>query len=106
MNPQSLSIAEQLAYCTVRLECDLPGGGVSTGTGFFFNFAEKDGQSVPAIVTNKHVVKAATVGRFHLTVRDAEGGPMIGETVAASLDKFEARWLAHSSPDIDLCAMP
>ena len=106
MNPQSLSIAEQLAYCTVRLECDLAGGDVSTGTGFFFNFSEKGEQSVPAIVTNKHVVKGAIAGRFHLTVRDSDGGPMIGETVAASLDRFESRWMMHSSPDIDLCAMP
>jgi hypothetical protein len=106
MNPQTLSIAEQLAYCTVRLECDLSHGEVSTGTGFFFNFAEDGGKSVPAIVTNRHVVKGATVGRFLLTVRDADGGPVIGSTVGIALDNFESRWVPHSSPDIDLCAMP
>jgi len=106
MNPQTLSIAEQLAYCTVRLECDLAGGGVSTGTGFVFNFAEDGDESVPAIVTNRHVVKGAAVGRFQLTVRDADGGPMIGSTVGVALDNFESRWVPHSLADIDLCAMP
>lgn len=106
MDPNILSIAEQLAYCTVRLECDLPSGDLSTGTGFFFNFAEVDGKFVPAIVTNRHVVKGAMVGRFQLTTRDAEGGPQIGTTVGVALDKFESRWTCHSSSDIDLCAMP
>lgn len=106
MNPQPLSAAEQLAYCTVRLECDLSQGGVSTGTGFFFNFAEDGSKSVPTIVTNRHVVKGASVGRFQLTVRDADGGPQIGSTVTVALDNFESRWVPHSSDDIDLCAMP
>jgi len=106
MNPQTLSAAEQLAYCTVRLECDLSEGDVSTGTGFFFNFAEDGDRSVPAIVTNRHVVRGATVGRFQLTVSDADGGPLIGSTVAVALDNFESRWTPHSSPNIDLCAMP
>jgi hypothetical protein len=105
VSPQALSIAEQLAYCTVRLECDVP-DGVSTGTGFFFNFAEQGDKAVPAIVTNRHVVKDATAGRFHLTVRTADGDPMVGSTVSVVLDKFASRWIPHSSPDVDLCAMP
>ncbi|GMT41334.1 MAG: hypothetical protein IEMM0001_2069 [bacterium] len=32
----ALTLAEQLMYTTVRLECDLGNGAVSTGTGFFF----------------------------------------------------------------------
>ena len=36
----NLSISEQLTYSTVRIECELKMGGVSTGTGFFFNFLE------------------------------------------------------------------
>jgi hypothetical protein len=106
MNPQTLSAGEQLAYCTVRLECDLADGGVSTGTGFLFNFAQDGTSHVPAIVTNRHVVKGATVGRFHLTVQGADGGPLIGTTVAVAMENFEPRWFGHSSPDIDLCAMP
>ena len=105
MNPQTLSVAEQLAYCTVRLECDLSQGVVSTGTGFFFNFAEDGGKSVPAIVTNRHVVKGALIGRFQLTVCDADGGPEIGNTVTVAINNFESRWVPHSLP-IFISAMP
>jgi len=31
---------------------------------------------------------------------------MIGSTVEVALDNFQSRWVLHSSPDIDLCAMP
>jgi hypothetical protein len=103
---QDLSVAEQLAHTTVRLECDLPGGEVSTGTGFFFNFAVEGAKAIPAIVTNPHVVKDATVGRFQLTVQGPNGGPIVGSTVSVSLDTFEPRWIPHPSPTIDLCAMP
>lgn len=106
MNPQTLSAAEQLAYSTVRLECDLAQGGVSTGTRFFFAFATDGDKSVLAIVTNRHVVKGASIGRFCLTTRGADGEPQIGSTVTVALDNFESRWVPHSSADIDLCAMP
>lgn len=106
MNSQVLSTAEQLAYCTVRLECDLSTGDVSVGTGFFFNFAEDGDKSIPAIVTNRHVVQGASLGRFQLTVAGQDGGPLIGTTVAVALDDFESRWVTHPSPHIDLCAMP
>jgi hypothetical protein len=31
---------------------------------------------------------------------------LIGSTVEVELDDFEARWVQHSSTDVDLCAMP
>ncbi len=106
MSLTQLSIAEQLAHSTVRLECILSKGGMSTGTGFFFSFAKHGDRSVPAIVTNRHVIEGASKGRFHLTVRDSHGGPQIGNTITAELDNFEARWTPHPDSDIDLCSMP
>jgi hypothetical protein len=67
------------------------GQGVSMGTGFFFAFAMDGDKSVPAIVTNRHVVKCASTGRFHPTTRGADGGPQIGSTVTVVLDNFEGR---------------
>jgi len=46
-----LSITEQLIHNTIRIVTD-----VGTGTGFFFEFPIND-KKVPAIVTNKHVVR-------------------------------------------------
>lgn len=102
----ALSAADQLAHSTVRIECDLNGGGVGTGTGFFYRFNITGGAHVPAIVTNKHVVANATKGRFLLTLRDANGSPCVGSHQAFELDAFTRYWVPHPDEDVDLCAMP
>ena len=107
MDPQQLSVTERLAYSTVRIECELRGGGLSTGTGFFFRFLEKeDGEHVPAIVTNKHVVRGAAKSQFSLTRRNEEGGPVDGSFFNVTLDNLESLWLMHPDPEVDLCILP
>ena len=61
-----LTASELLTYSTVRIECRLAGGGLSTGTGFFFRFLNNETTHVPAIVTNKHVVEGAIEGAFKM----------------------------------------
>src|SRR5690606_7472034 len=101
-----LSITEQLAYSTVRLECQTP-NGLSTGTGFFFKFLENGDQHVPVIVTNKHVIQNATAGRFIITKSDVEGNPIQTDhfTVNITTD-FQQFWRHHPDANVDLCAMP
>lgn len=101
-----LSPAEQLAHSTVRIECDLAGGGVGTGTGFFYSLDKQGDQHVPVIVTNKHVVEGATKGRFLLTLHNGTDGPAIGKVQAYELDSFENRWVPHPDKSVDLCVMP
>jgi V8-like Glu-specific endopeptidase len=102
----TLSPAEWLAHCTVRIECDLAPGGVGTGTGFFYSLNRKGDQHVPVIVTNKHVVANATTGRFLLTLQDAEGRPARASHQSFQLDSFQQRWAPHPEKNVDLCAMP
>jgi hypothetical protein len=101
-----LSPAEQLAHSTVRIECDLSGGGVGMGTGFFYSLDRNGDRHVPVIVTNKHVVAGASKGRFLLTLQDMNGGPAVGSFRAFELDSFDQRWTPHPDPSIDLCVMP
>ena len=101
-----LSPAEQFAHSTVRIECDLAGGGVGTGTGFFYSLDRNGDQHIPVIVTNKHVVDGAVKGRFLLTLHNGADGPSIGNVKAYELDSFQRRWLPHPDPDVDLCVMP
>lgn len=101
-----LSPTEQLAYSTVRIECELDGGGVGTGTGFFYSLNRRDDQHVPVIVTNKHVVAGAVKGKFLLTLQRADGGPQIGSHQAFKIGNFEGQWIHHPDADVDLCAMP
>ncbi|WP_185956506.1 S1 family peptidase [Changchengzhania lutea] len=100
-----LSITEQLAYSTVRLECLTKTGNVQTGTGFFFKFLEKGDQHVPVIITNKHVVKNAVKGKFILTKSDKDGNPINTEHFTAEFVNFEQQWKMHPDANVDLCAM-
>lgn len=100
-----LSITEQLAYSTIRIEVsnDKESG---VGTGFFFRFLEKDGKNVPAIVTNKHVVRGMTKGSFLFSSLNQDGTPNNKTHIPVVLDNFEKQWIFHPDPQIDLAIMP
>lgn len=101
-----LSLSERLTYSTVRIECELASGGISTGTGFFCRFADKGEQHVPAIVTNKHVIEGARRGQFHLHRANAEGEPLPLESTPILIEDFSKSWILHPEKDVDLCIMP
>jgi hypothetical protein len=101
-----LSISEQLCYCTVRIKAEFKNGSKGTGTGFFFNFLENGNSSVPAIVTNKHVVANSVTGSFRLTLKDANGKPINASHQIIKLDNFEKCWIFHPDPTVDLAIMP
>ena len=101
-----LTAAEQLMHTTVRLECELADGGVSTGTGFFFAFKLDDDQQIPLIVTNKHVINGANTGTFVLTKRAPDGSPQMGDHETIRLDNFESLWVTHPDKDVDLAVFP
>lgn len=104
----NLSLSEQLTYSTVRIECELKSGGISTGTGFFFNFLEdKEKKShVPVVVTNKHVIKDAKKGKLIITKANDKGEPIDTAHFTLAFDDFETFWRLHPDADVDLCAMP
>ncbi len=101
-----LSPAEKLAHSTIRIECVLNDGSVSTGTGFFFALHRTEEKHMPLIITNKHVVNGASTGRFVLTRKKNDGGPDIGNSHRFELEGFESAWQPHPDEKIDLCAMP
>ncbi|WP_349656549.1 serine protease [Xanthomonas sp. 10-10] len=104
--PRQLTTSEQLAHSTVRIECVLSNGQIGTGSGFFFNFLKEGERSVPAIVTNKHVVSGAEAGVIYVTRKDANGDPLMREYIEIKIDRFEERWLLHPNHDVDLCILP
>jgi hypothetical protein len=101
---QNLTITDQLVYSTVRIECDFPDGKSGTGTGFFMHLCVDGDTAVPVIVSNRHVVKGASVGRFVLTLKDDEGKPVVGQHKLFSLPNFGDSWIYHK--DLDLAIMP
>lgn len=104
-----LSLSEQITYSTVRIECELKTGGISTGTGFFFNFLEDEennNRHVPVVVTNKHVIKNAAKGKLIITKANEKGEPLDTQHFSVMFDDFENFWRLHPQADVDLCAMP
>ena len=99
-----LSIADQLCYSTVRIECTTT-NGCSTGTGFFFNFLDnkETHEKVPCVVTNKHVVEGANEGIIVLTCLDSSGNEYLHRVNIAD---FRQAWIFHPDPKTDLCIMP
>jgi len=107
VNPHqnNLSLTEQLAYSTIRIEVS-NGKESGVGTGFFFRFLEKDTLNVPAIVTNKHVVRGMTKGAFIFSSVNKDGTPNNKKHIPVVLDNFEKLWIMDPNPNVDLAIMP
>lgn len=92
MKPES--ITEWLMFNTVMVRTP-----ELNGTGFFFNF-QIDGRSIPAIITNKHVVShdKDTDIKFTMHLKT-------GELESDRCVDVEAKdeWIFHPDPNIDLC---
>lgn len=102
----SLSISEQLAFVTTRIECEINHGKTSVGTGFFFNYLAGEDKIIPVVVTNYHVVKGSKRGVFQLTKANDNGEPIIGGFQSVVVDNFEQSWIPHPDTMVDLCIMP
>ena len=97
-------ITDLITHSTVRIECTFPDGKVGTGTGFFMNLCLEEGQHIPVIVTNRHVVKGASTGKFCLTRKTDDGKPDIGNFRFFQISGFADQWFYH--PSVDLAVMP
>lgn len=106
----NFGLIEHLIHSTVRIETEVhdSGGivGIGTGTGFIINFLSNRGFGHPVIITNKHVVANASIGRFHLNFSTNEGLPYIGSHQQFQFSDFENLWIKHPNPKIDLAAFP
>lgn len=89
INPQTKT--EQLLFCTTRIATN-----TGTGTGFFFQFQLDEKQSMPVLVTNKHVVEDADEISFSVHIK--ENGIPTNENI---LITHQAQWFEH--PTLDLC---
>lgn len=102
MSDIQLSVTERLAHSTVRIECLRGDGGTSIGTGYFFQFPRDNGQQLPLIVTNKHVVRGAAISRFLLHAATEAGMPARGQSVSVSISESDQSWVQHPDKNIDL----
>lgn len=100
---------EQLFFTTVRIEVETQ-AGTGTGTGFIFGYrptprpSERWGYYF--LVTNKHVIEGARVGRFWFIQGDDDGRPRVGHRHEVALENFQELWMGHPNPEVDIAIMP
>jgi hypothetical protein len=102
----TLPMTEQLEHSTVIIRCVNAKGEVSSGTGFAFALFRQNDQSMPIIVTNKHVVAGSITGKFRWTLKTADGAPDYGNFVDFDVPNFESVWIPHPDGQVDLAAFP
>ena len=93
---------------SVRIECIRNDGQSSSGSGFIFSLLPGENNiNVPALVTNRHVIKDAHQGLFFMNMAGSDGRLAKGkhEPVKICAD-FEAMWIPHPDPDVDLAILP
>lgn len=102
-----MTISELLLLSTIRIETVTP-KGICTGTGFFFNFLynKESHLGIPAIVTNKHVIKDVIRGKLRFSLKDESGNPKWGQFYDLNVEDFERCWIMHPENSVDLCIMP
>lgn len=99
-----LSTSEQLLLTTVRLEC-FKSGTPSYGSGFFYQFLVDDKNSIPFLVTNKHVIAGADIGTFHVHLYDPDNRSAPSQIAQVRLPNLQNHWISHPDPSVDLCGM-
>jgi hypothetical protein len=96
----SLTPTEQLMHSTVRLSTQIAPGITSWGTGFLFRFFNTNASHVPAIVTNRHVVKDMKQCDLSFAGRLTDGKPDLANHVPFTINEFDRAWIAHPSADL------
>ena len=96
---QPISDSEKLLFTTLRIQVE-----DSIGTGFVFSFNDKaKSQTIPVIITNKHVIKnkvtASTITTLHTGTEDLIS--VLDENLRVN---WTADWVHH--PTEDLCCAP
>lgn len=101
-----LTPTEFLMHATVRIQCTNGSQEVSIGTGFLFHLFHQGNQSVPVMVSNKHVIKGAISGSFELTMTKADETPDLANHLPVQITDFEKGWIKHPDDAVDLAIFP
>ena len=98
-----MTLDEQLIHTTIRVVSTFADKSICTGTGFFFNFKIGD-NTIPAIVTNKHVVENCTGISLTFNI-DVNGEYVPGNKETLNIKSSDLIIISHPEKDVDLCAV-
>ena len=97
--------SEVLQYCTVKIRADSV-EGISEGTAFFFLFNMGDGQHIPVLVTNKHVIRGCSAFALLSHQMGPNREPVAGPGIPWTFPEGENAWIPHPNENIDLAIFP
>ncbi|WP_277657010.1 S1 family peptidase [Seleniivibrio woodruffii] len=99
-------LISKLVHCTVRITTKTSNDMSKVGTGFYMAFLHNEKQSVPVIVTNRHVIEDAIIGYICFTLADNNGNPSFGKQYTFSIDDFSSQCILHPDRSVDLAVFP
>ncbi|MDQ0103686.1 hypothetical protein J2T10_003351 [Paenarthrobacter nicotinovorans] len=98
------TISKQLLFTTAKITAHMPGGGISSGTGFIMDIGES-GERIPILITNKHVVAGAQSLSVRL-IGQAQGKPKLGLAHDFPFNPADLPFVGHPDPAIDITSVP
>lgn len=96
-------IIEAVMTCTIQILSYHEQTHIGSGTGFIYILAKEGDSEVPALITNKHVLKGANKIQITLTHKSPSGDHI--EYSTYTLDINNQSVITHPDPEIDLCAI-
>ena len=101
-----LTIFEKLLFSTVKITVQR-GASMSTGTGFFYDVDVGAGNTVPLLVTNKHVLAQGGVASIWCHEKSADGSlKPSGSVKQAIINVAPGATIEHPDQNVDICAVP
>jgi hypothetical protein len=95
-----------MAYSTLRVVAELD-NGTNVGTGFFYQFFSTNQTPVPALITNKHVLKnARAVTLIFNPARENNRLDYEAGMLPVNIPDFGNSWIQHPDLSVDLAFIP
>ncbi|MGY4713054.1 S1 family peptidase [Mycolicibacterium sp. CBM1] len=103
------TLARQILFCTVHVTNVMTDGKVSTGTGFLFDATTtEDGNRIPLLISNKHVLEKASEIRLNFLIQNADNsGPELGRSYRYTIVGAPVVGIVgHPDPAVDIAVLP
>lgn len=105
-----MTVTEQLLFSTIRIETPQENGtGSGTATGFIVTYKGVDGEEVPVLVTNRHVVEGIAKCDLTFSMADQSSSgdePLVGKSCCITVSDEDCKWTYHPSRSVDIAVMP
>lgn len=100
------TLYKDLMFSVVRLVTSKADGSGSTGTSLLVDLELTEGNMVPVLVTNKHVVKDASEISLHIPMAQGPQRVVLGDTIEVKMQLEGDGFFSPSDGDVDIAIIP